>query len=692
LYENYEIFFKELNLKKNNYNKMGNVLLNCSPDGVLLSSVKLNDPTGTCVRGIVYYVAVGNGVVKNTIIISSDGNKWTGLGNTIFTTANGITYNNLQKTWVAVGTGKNSIATSNDGYNWTGLGIDIFTGGNNVKYANNLFVAVGTGNNSVATSTDGKIWTGLGKTIFTTGNKVSYGNGLWIAVGFNYNSCIATSSNGNEWTLINILFDSNGGRGIYYGNGLWIAVGSNIIAKSTNGGTWTYTTTNIFSNCYDICYSSNLWVIVGGGNNHIATSSDGNVWTGLGNTFFQYNGKSVNYLNDLWFVGGQNNIMDNTKNTIFTSTNGNDWIPKVDYNILNLCSGIEYAKPLLPQFIVTGTDVSSIATIFTTISTNEWKIAQTSTISYRNGVAYGKDGSGNGLFVAVGVASKVFISSIDGTNWTEISNTDINDNSVFTSSGKGIAFGKDNLGNNLWVAVGNGQNSFASSINGTEWTGRGGYNVTAVRQSNGTYTYIQPIFDTGANEVVYGKDDVGNGLWVAVGGSSNNCIASSTNGTTWTGRGGITILSNGFSVAFGKDATGNNLWVVVGKGKYNFATSTNGITWIGRGNSGTSAIFYECNGVAYGNNLWVVVGSGSSDSFATSTDGIIWTPRGGKTNLFDWRGNNVKYGKDNLGNGLWIAGGKGTSHKIATSINGITWNGRGGITIFDNECVKILAL
>ncbi len=136
-----------------------------------------------------------------------------------------------------------------------------------------------------------------------------------------------------------------------YGNGLWIVVCSsnNYIIKSTNNfDTLTRIQLTIFSNCYDICYSSNLWVIVGQGNNHIATSSDGNVWTGLGKTFFQYTGRTVNYLNGIWFVGGQNNTTQNTTyNTIFSSINGNDWIPKVDYTILNVCVVIEYANPLL---------------------------------------------------------------------------------------------------------------------------------------------------------------------------------------------------------------------------------------------------------------------------------------------------------------------------------------------------------
>jgi len=681
---------------------MGNVLETCPSEGVMLSGLKLNDPNGTCIRKPVYYVAVGkakgtNSENVNNIAVSTDGNRWIGVGRFIFDFCFGITYNNIQKKWVAVGRGNNSIATSTNGYNWTGLGNTIFsvgTGGADVKYANNLYIAVGGTLNSIATSINGDDWNGLGNTIFSKGNMVKYANALWVAGGTDASggtNQIATSSNGTIWNRKNIYFDSNGPTGVSYGNGLWITVcgTSNTIAKSTNNGdTWTKTTTSILSGCYDVFYISNLWVIVGTGNNQIATSSDGNVWTGLGNTFFQIQGKTVNYINELWFVGGQNiNATNITYNSIFSSSNGNSWKPKADYTILNTCNKIEYATPLLPQFVVIGNTGISIATIF--IDGTTWTIEKINrNIVSIIAAAYGKDDSGNGLFVAVGsggLKANTIISSIDGIIWTDISNTDINNTnySIFTGAGNGVAFGKDESGTNLWVAVGRGTNSFASSINGTEWTGRGGYGITTVRQSNGTITYIQPIFDVGGNDVVYG-----NGLWVAVGIGTSHVFASSTNGTQWTGRGGITIFNNGFSLAFG-----NNLWVAVGKGTFNFATSTNGTVWTGTGNSGVNAIFSECNNVAFGNNLWVAVGQGrNTDSFATSTDGIIWTPRGGKNGVFDWYGKNVKYGKDKLGNGLWIAGGKGTSHVFATSTNGTQWVGKGGKTIFDNECLSIVAL
>ena len=247
--------------------------------------------------------------------------------------------------------GNNSIATSTNGYDWTGLGNTILTDAYNVKYANNLYIAVGEGLNSIATSTNGDNWNGLGNTVFSRGNTIEYANGLWIIGGIDTSGAegnyqIATSSNGTTWNKKNIYVGNSGPTGLSYGNGLWMVVCgyNNTIAKSTNNGdTWTKISLSIFSNCVDVFYSSNLWVVVGTASNQIATSPDGNTWSGLGNTFFGSIGpKNVNYLNGIWFVCGFSSGKDTS---IFSSSNGNNWSPKVRSTILSICTGIEYANP-----------------------------------------------------------------------------------------------------------------------------------------------------------------------------------------------------------------------------------------------------------------------------------------------------------------------------------------------------------
>jgi hypothetical protein len=242
-----------------------------------------------------------------------------------------------------------------------------------------------------------------------------------------------------------------------------------------------------------------------------------------------------------------------------------------------------------------------------------------------------------GLYVAVGQGGNTIATSTDGINWTGRGST------VITSYGWGVAYGKDTSNNNLWVAVGTGGNTIASSVNGITWTGRG-----------------QTVITSSAYGVAFGKDGSNNNLWVAVG-NGGNSIATSTNGITWTGRTGTTVFTSyGFGVAYA-----NGLWVAVGSGGNGIATSTNGINWTGRGSTVIDSVGY---GVAYGNGLWVAVAYGRN-TIATSTDGINWTGRG--STVFTDVGYDVAYG-----NGLWVAVGKG-GNTIATSTNGINWTGRG---------------
>jgi len=73
---------------------------------------------------------------------------------------------------------------------------------------------------------------------------------------------------------------------------------------------------------------------------------------------------------------------------------------------------------------------------------------------------------------------------------------------------------------------------------------------------------------------------IGQGLWVAVGDGANlaNTIATSTDGTAWTGL-GKTIFSNyGSGVAYG-----NGRLVAVGWGGNSIATSRDGNVWTGLG-------------------------------------------------------------------------------------------------------------
>jgi uncharacterized protein YjdB len=105
---------------------------------------------------------------------------------------------------------------------------------------------------------------------------------------------------------------------------------------------------------------------------------------------------------------------------------------------------------------------------------------------------------------------------------------------------------------------------------------------------------------------------------VAVG-QGGNTIATSTNGTTWTGRGATVFTTQGLGVTYA-----NNRWIAVGSGGNSIATSTNGTTWTGLGTS----VFTQGNGIRYTNNLWVATGQGGANTIATSVNGTTWIGRG----------------------------------------------------------------
>lgn len=71
-----------------------------------------------------------------TIAWSSDGNTWTGLGTSIFSTAGfGVFYDLGSALWVAAGQGTNQVAKSVDGKTWTSIATAPFTSAATVVYA-----------------------------------------------------------------------------------------------------------------------------------------------------------------------------------------------------------------------------------------------------------------------------------------------------------------------------------------------------------------------------------------------------------------------------------------------------------------------------------------------------------------------------------------------------------------------------
>ena len=365
-----------------------------------------------------------------------------------------------------------------------------------------LYVAVGDGTNTFATSSNGTAWSGGGSAIITTqARHIAYGNGTYVAVGTGGNS-IASSTDGVTWTGRSTTAVGGSGYGIAYGNGIWVALGfggggfASCIGTSTDLVTWTPRSATVFTtggNGYGAAYVNGRWVaggFSGGGGNTLATSIDNGVtWTGLGSTVFDNNCRNVVYANGLWVAVGGGSV-----NAIATSPDGTTWTGGTNF--------------------VGGTNT---ATIF----------------SSGYSVAYGKDGVGNGLWIAVGTGSvNTIAKSTNGTVWTGLGKP------VFATAGWDVIYT-----GSLWIAVGEGGNSYASSVDGTIWNGGG----TTGLNTAGRGVVVAKVPET---TTIANKGNGGAGFTATLQGTTTGMIddVNFKYGTTSLKNDTLTLLNQGIKV------------------------------------------------------------------------------------------------------------------------------------------------
>ena len=175
-----------------------------------------------------------------------------------------------------------------------------------IAYGDGKFIACGNGG-EIVISHDGETWLpankvrqGFNDNLF----RISYGEGKgWVSVGASYGIGVTLfSPDGVTWTKLttSALDDSTyTGVPIYglgYGQGKWVAVGGNYnidtnhIATSTDGVTWTISTTPTAVNkagFYTVEYGNGRWVAGGsgaGGYTSAITSTDGVTWSSQSTT------------------------------------------------------------------------------------------------------------------------------------------------------------------------------------------------------------------------------------------------------------------------------------------------------------------------------------------------------------------------------------------------------------------------
>jgi len=144
----------------------------------------------------------------------------------------------------------------------------------------------------------------------------------------------------------------------------------------------------------------------------------------------------------------------------------------------------------------------------------------------------------------------------------------------------------------IWIAVGNGINSIATSQNGIHWVGRGSSifsSGNAIRWNRKTSLIVA----TGNGGIAYSYDGIywklntiftnaisiecNETMWVSTGSNeSNETIAYSYNGIDWD------YAVNSFDISSNKIIWNGSFWVIIGQNTAgnNIATSQDGINWI----------------------------------------------------------------------------------------------------------------
>jgi hypothetical protein len=387
-------------------------------------------------------------------------------------------------------------------------------------------------------------------------------------------------------------------------------------------------------------------VIVGsstGSPSTIATSYDGNRWTAQSSTGPFTNGNDVAYNGSIWVaVGFANKNANNTYNSILSSTDGINWTARPT-NAPSLKS-IAWNGSI---FVVVGNSTTA-GIIFTSSDGISWtEITPPVTTNLTSVVWTGKK------FIAAGVGSSSFCSSVDGRTWSVITL----DTTSTTLVGSSIISKLASNGNARLIA---GRNNQGSSINTILYSDNEGVTWTPATWTNSQFILLSftksgnnvttTVSTTAINEVNTGATSItitaGSGTAPAAGNLGTFTISSFVVGSAT-----ITYVN-----ASGSTQTGISANLQLNDNILN--GSTDGIAWNGHG--------------------WIAVGSQVSTTrrtIATSPDGVTWTVL--KNSIFtkgrgiEWNGNS------------WIACGEGTN-TIATSLDGTTWTGLGS-SIFSSS-------
>jgi len=290
----------------------------------------------------------------------------------------------------------------------------------------------------------------------------------------------------------------NGGiYSVTYGNNRFVAGGnSGRFAYSTNGTTWTNSTSSEGSSYIVQAITYGTQFVAVGYFGRIDYSSDGSSWTNVTDSTF-----GSSYINDVTYGGGRY-VAVGENGKIAYSTNGSTWTAVTDSTFgTTTIYGITYAAG---KFVAVGVSgkmaYSTNGTTWTAVTDSKFL---SSTVY---GITYGGP-SGNEKFVAVGGSYIAY--STDGITWTRAASSYYG-SSLLSRGLNRIAWG----GNKFIIVASSGVMLY--SLNGISWA-----------QIDGGTGVGKTQFDTDSlstiSDIVYG-----NGKFLAVGSKSNGLLAVSS--------------------------------------------------------------------------------------------------------------------------------------------------------------------
>lgn len=301
------------------------------------------------------------------------------------------------------------------------------------------------------------------------------------------------------------------------------------------------------------------------------------------------------------------------------------------------------------------------------------------------------------MLVAVGQGTNTIAYSLDGITFTGLGTT------YLTTSGQAVVYAPEL---SRWVAAGIGGTPLFYSANGITWVSAA---ITVL--TNGIYDVYWSsnnlLFVAGG--AVQSGRNIGFSIdgihWVSVASPITgivHAVTFSISQQRWVAVGANSIAYASFPTGPWTAATGGSsvpnfgvcfseplsLYLAVGSRATNFNTvvrSATGLTWTGLGQPVFNGGTAEGRSCEYGNGTFVLSGLGASTADYFATSTDGVTFVGRGKGPFTTGVNTVVYG-DYLNK--WYAGGEGTANFAQSVDNGVTWTLVAG-TPFTTRCIEI---